>query len=482
MKKIVLILFAVLCGAVAAVAQKAVVESFEAAPMDVTAQQYARLDLHGEKCALVKVSVVAPNVTFQGNVMGDVQKRGSEYWVYLTSGTKMVRISADSFLAFMYDFPEPLQGGVTYMLTIEAPQPGGGQAGRPVENYLVLKVQPANANVFVKVDGMPKNVEDGTVTVSLADGPHTYSVDAVGFARQEGTVTMDGKRESRTITLVSTKPTLTVSATTPGTEIFINDTRKGTDSWSGELMADTYVVEGRLNGHRTHSQKVTLAEGQNQRLTIPALTPITGSLNVNYKPVDATITIDGREAGVTPNVIRDLLVGTHRVEISAPGYTTATLTANVTESTPATLTGSLTAKPSDPYADDIALTDRYEQFLDYSTGDYGFKHNGTIVIPARYYRAGSFSEGLAWVEINGKYGFIDKTDTIVIPAKYDYATDFIEGLARVVIDGKYGFIDKTDTVVIPAKHDYAWPFSSGKAQVWLYGRQFFIDRNGNEVQ
>ena len=38
MKKIVLILFAVLCGAVAAVAQKAVVESFEAAPMDVTAQ------------------------------------------------------------------------------------------------------------------------------------------------------------------------------------------------------------------------------------------------------------------------------------------------------------------------------------------------------------------------------------------------------------------------------------------------------------
>ena len=75
MKKIVLILFAVLCGAVAAVAQKAVVESFEAAPMDVTAQKYARLDKHGEKCALVKVSVVAPNVTFQGNVMGDVQKR-----------------------------------------------------------------------------------------------------------------------------------------------------------------------------------------------------------------------------------------------------------------------------------------------------------------------------------------------------------------------------------------------------------------------
>ena len=486
MKKIFLLIVLAVAGAVSAAAQKAEVESFEPAPMDVTAQQYARLDLHGEKCALVKVSVVAPNVTFQGNVMGDVQKRGSEYWVYLTSGTKMVRISADSFLAFMYDFPEPLQGGVTYMLTIEAPQPGGGQAGRPVENYLVLKVQPANANVFVKVDGMPKNVEDGTVTVSLADGPHTYSVDAVGFARQEGTVTMDGKRESRTITLVSTKPTLTVSATTPGTEIFINDTRKGTDSWSGELMADTYVVEGRLNGHRTHSQKVTLAEGQNQRLTIPALTPITGSLNVNYKPVDATITIDGREAGVTPNVIRDLLVGTHRVEISAPGYTTATLTANVTESTPATLTGSLTAKPSDPYADDIALTDKYERFL-YS-GNYGYKHNGTIVIPARYDWAGLFHEGLAGVVINGKWGFIDKSGTLVIPARYDLAGDFSEGLAVVRTNGKYGFIDKSGNMVIPARYDDVldpngvYGFKNGKAKVKANGRYFNIDRNGNEVK
>ncbi len=86
MKKIFLLIVLAVAGAVSAAAQKAEVESFEPAPMDVTAQQYARLDLHGEKCALVKVSVVAPNVTFQGNVMGDVQKRGSEYWVYLTSG------------------------------------------------------------------------------------------------------------------------------------------------------------------------------------------------------------------------------------------------------------------------------------------------------------------------------------------------------------------------------------------------------------
>ena len=284
MKKIVLILFAVLCGAVAAVAQKAVVESFEAAPMDVTAQQYARLDKHGEKCALVKVSVVAPNVTFQGNVMGDVQKRGSESWVYLTSGTKMVRISADSFLAFMYDFPEPLQGGVTYVLTILAPQP--------------------------VISGSPASITGSTI-------PFT--------------------------------------ATSPS-------------------FLDT-----------------------------------------------------------------------------------------------------------DPYADDIALTDKYERFWDLSTDKYGFKHNGTIVIPARYDLAGSFSEGLAGVKINGKWGFIDKSGTLVIPAKYKSAEKFSEGLAMMKVKNKYGFIDKNGTLVIPAKYVSAGNFSEGLAKVLIDGKWGFIDKGGNQV-
>ncbi|MCI5978151.1 MAG: hypothetical protein MRZ32_04340, partial [Bacteroidales bacterium] len=300
MKKFFLILLMAL-AVVSATSQKAVVESFEVAPMDVTAQKYARLDLHGEKCALVKVIVVAQNVSFQGNLIGDVPKKGSEYWVYLTAGTKMMRITADNFMSMMYNFPEPLQGGVTYVLTLQAPQNFGIAPQKPAENYLVLKVNPAHATVFV--DGAPKSVEDGVVSVSLPDGPHTYRVELVGYAAQEGTVTMAGKRESRTISLVSTKPTLTITAATPGTEIYINDARKGTGRWSGQLFPDTYVVEGRLAAHRTHTQKITLTEGRDQTLAIPALAAITGSLNVNYKPVDATITVDGRNAGVTPNVV-----------------------------------------------------------------------------------------------------------------------------------------------------------------------------------
>ena len=480
MKKLLIIILLAMAGAIGATAQEATVKSFETAPMDVTAQQYARLDLHREKCAVVKVRVIADGVAFKGNLIGEPVENPGEYWVYLTGGTKQVQILSRSFLPFMYYFPEPLQGGVTYVLTLLAPQAAGGSAPQgPVANFLVLKVAPASAHVTV--DGKERMVNNGVATVKLDAGTHTYRVASHGYAPQEGTVVMDGKKLTRTVTLVSTMPTLTVTTATPGTEIFVNDERKGTDRWSGQLLPDNYTVEGRLAGHRTFSRSLTLAESHSLTVAIPALTAITGTLSVDYTPVDATITIDGRAAGTTPNVITDLPVGTHSVTISAPGYTPATLTATVAESSPATLTGSLSPLPTDPYADDIALTKEYKEFRDSSTGKWGYKHNGRVVIPAQYYDARYFSEGLANVQINDKYGFIDKTGTVVIPAKFDDAWSFREGLASVKINDKYGFIDKTGTVVIPAKFDYAVCFSEGLARVNINGKYGFIDKTGTMV-
>ncbi|WP_348636644.1 WG repeat-containing protein, partial [Campylobacter lari] len=67
---------------------------------------------------------------------------------------------------------------------------------------------------------------------------------------------------------------------------------------------------------------------------------------------------------------------------------------------------------------------------------------GNLVIEAKYDDIYDFSEGLARVELNGKWGFIDKQGNLVIEAKYDDIYDFSEGLARVELNGKWGFIDK----------------------------------------
>lgn len=94
----------------------------------------------------------------------------------------------------------------------------------------------------------------------------------------------------------------------------------------------------------------------------------------------------------------------------------------------------------------------------------------------------TFSEGLAVVCLNDKYGYIDKTGKEVIAVKYLEATPFSEGLAAVVLsDGSSVYIDKTGKQV-SAKYDNARPFSEGLAAVKFIDRKYgYIDKTGKEV-
>jgi hypothetical protein len=65
----------------------------------------------------------------------------------------------------------------------------------------------------------------------------------------------------------------------------------------------------------------------------------------------------------------------------------------------------------------------------------------------KYDYVGNFTEGLAWVELKDKAGFVDKTGKVVIPLIYDSVGYFTEGLAKVELNGIAGLIDRTGKVV-----------------------------------
>ena len=92
-----------------------------------------------------------------------------------------------------------------------------------------------------------------------------------------------------------------------------------------------------------------------------------------------------------------------------------------------------------------------------------------------------FSEGLASVRKNGKYGYINKSGQVVIPFEYDWARPFNEGLAAVVKDGKGGYIDQSGQVVVPFEYDSATVFSEGLALVRKDRGWGYIDKNGRTV-
>ncbi len=114
-----------------------------------------------------------------------------------------------------------------------------------------------------------------------------------------------------------------------------------------------------------------------------------------------------------------------------------------------------------------------------ANGLYGFKQWGEVAIEPRYNHALNFSEGLAAVEMNGRYGYIDASGKCVIPYKFERAASFSEGLAAVKFNGNYGYIDRTGKCIIPYKFAGANDFKDGFAKIiTIEGRSGLIDNTG----
>lgn len=95
--------------------------------------------------------------------------------------------------------------------------------------------------------------------------------------------------------------------------------------------------------------------------------------------------------------------------------------------------------------------------------------------------AGQFSEGLAAVGRDGKWGFIDKTGKIALPFAWDYASGFLAGRARVEQKKRWGFVDRNGIPLGPIEWDRATDFSDGLALAWHGDRAYLIDNAGKAV-
>jgi WG containing repeat len=108
---------------------------------------------------------------------------------------------------------------------------------------------------------------------------------------------------------------------------------------------------------------------------------------------------------------------------------------------------------------------------------------GKTVIPPRFNIADPFSEGRARVEINAKFGYIDKEGEVVIEVSAH--GDFSEGLAVVQSEeGLWGAIDQSGNWVVTPKFNQLYNFSQGLAQALElgYGQGYgFINKNGDWV-
>ena len=81
----------------------------------------------------------------------------------------------------------------------------------------------------------------------------------------------------------------------------------------------------------------------------------------------------------------------------------------------------------------------------------------------------------------GKIGKLFLMDSFPVTAKYEEAKAFSDSLALVKFDGKYGYVDMDGKEVIAMEFDKATSFSDGVARVSKQGREFFINKEGKDT-
>ena len=320
--RITLFLSLMIC-CLAAAAQTLSVTSFKPLPNDLTANIAGTMvkDQNGEVAALIKVVTTQTGFAFEGGMAGIVktQQRIGEIWVYVPHGIQKITILHQTLGVLRdYYFPCAIEAARTYEMVLASgevrtvvTQDAGG-------SYLMLSVEPKNAVVYID-EQMQASDGTGEYIAALPYGEHQYRVEAGSYMPEAGVVSIGKEKKSLSIKLQSALASIAVNSTTPGTQIYVNDKLRGTGSWTGNLPAGMYIIEGRLDGHRSQKQSVTLAKQDQKIVTLPALEAIVGSLDVRYKPLGAEVWLDGKQLGSSPDLFRNILVGNHSLVIKKAG-------------------------------------------------------------------------------------------------------------------------------------------------------------------
>ncbi len=284
--------------------------------------------------------------------------------------------------------------------------------------FVVFTVEPQSA--VVTIDGKHYTLQDGAMRVVLDGGTYNYTVTAVGYHSKSGTFTVAGEKVTKSISLTADVANVTLTAPNDA-DIWINGEKKGRGSWSGRLTAGAYIFEAKKEGYRTAtlSKHITSAQPQ-QSYTLPAPTPIYGSIMVDGNPINADVTLDGKPVGQLPLKLNDILVGNHTLKLSKSGYNTYTQTVTVAEGKTATINATLTKQTTATPTTTSPTTTKGKTSAPYKVGDY--------------YNDGA-KEGVVFeVSVDGKHGkIVSMTQSA---SKLQWSSDKTEQKSLIGADSK----------------------------------------------
>ncbi len=333
MKRLFSFVFVIWAG-LSAYAQELTVKSLVEDTKDLAARTSVRYDLSDEPCALIKVYMAVSDATFSGNVVHSEMKAASEYWVYVSHGTKHLQINTAGYLPIDVIFANygiaAVTKQVTYKLIVNVPE----LTNKPkvvTEQYVEFTVEPRNA--MVEFDGKVVPLDKyGTASIYQHFGTYSYRVTANLYHAQQGEVVVNDPNNAHRVS-VQLQPAFGYikvpdAGTWKGATVYINNEMKGTTPFTSDKLASgRYNVRVVRPMYSSEEQSLVVEDGKTAVFS-RALQPQFVTLTLSVKDKAAEIWVNGKKYN-TGTWRGDLGFGSYKVECKKTNHRTAETTLNV---------------------------------------------------------------------------------------------------------------------------------------------------------
>ena len=336
------------------------ISEFVQDPFDLSGrgENTKKVDGSGYLYAIVKVSSDDPEDKLTdyrfdfGMLNSKMEVVDGELWVYVQKNAKQVSVSRQGYkTVHRFDLGYTLESGSVYRMKISVKK-------EIMKETLIFQITPAISGVMITytneagVESYCVTDASGMVARYLELGSYTYSIAAEYYHKSEGRVRLESRNGSH-IEEVTLRPNFAdvELVAVSGADIYVDGQKKGTSLWKGILGPGAYQIEARKKGHKSTSKYVELKDGEKYKFELENPVPIVGTLVLISSPLGAKVKIDGKEYGVTPLTLDNIIIGSHKIELVKDKYYSKTKTVQIKEGE--VLEEIFELEPSDQYLKEL---------------------------------------------------------------------------------------------------------------------------------
>jgi hypothetical protein len=267
----------------------------------------------------IEEATVYEMVLVSGTVTTSVNEVITSQWLVIKSEPAKAMIYLDDQFVKTGEYQAKLKPGI-YTYRVEAPlyhTEAGKIEIKDTKKEIQVNLKAAfgfvsittspESSASVIIDGKEQSQGTPCKSEPMASGEHTIQVVKEMFQPSTQKVTVSDDQTTPVSFIL--KPNFAEFKFTSSADamLFINNQQKGSGVWQGRLNPGVYSLEARKEKYRSAKQDIELVVGDQRTIELQP-TPIFGSLDIISSPSGASITIEGKDYGTTPNTIEKLLI------------------------------------------------------------------------------------------------------------------------------------------------------------------------------